>query len=199
MNAPSIGASVAKLPHKHTGDETYQNTCKACRAADAERSRPGYCNVPEDKLVCTTFLIPDAQYDGNVCRAYITEKYPDAVYIGASLDIGKLAGYDENEQIVVVRRDTWPRLPGVGITRAKDVEGKWEYTDVDPATYISEVVESAPINIRQAITISKADRFTKSQLDLRPLLRRLAEQMPPPYRIDLPRHKDDSVLYFVFA
>lgn len=199
-NAPSTSASVAKPKHRHTNsDQQYQNTCKACRAEDAERSRAGYCNIPEEDLVRTTFLIPDTQYDGAVCRAYLAEKYPDAIYIGASLDLGKLAGFAEGEQIVVVRRDTWPKTPGVNITRAKDVEGKWEYTDVAPEAYISEVVESAPIDVRKTISISKADRFTKSELDIRPLLQRLSEQMPPPYRIDLPRHKNDSVLYFVYA
>lgn len=198
-NAPNTGASVTKLKHKHTNDEFYQNTCKACRAADAERSRPGFCSIALDDLPRTTFLIPDLQYDGAVCRAYLFEKYPDSVYVGSSLDLGKIGGWAEGEQLVVVRRDVWPKLPGVGQTRTKDVEGKWEYIEVDPATYIPEVIESAPIDVRKTIAISKADRFTKSQLDIRPLIARLSEQMPAPYRIDLPRADADTVLFFVYA
>lgn len=188
-----------KLKHKHTGDEDYQNTCKACRAADAERSRPGYCNIPEVDLDRTTFLVPETPYDAAVCRAYLTEKYPDARYIGSSIDLAKLGGWGDGEQIVIVRRDSWPKMPGVGSKREKDVEGKWEYMMVPPETYVSEVVESEPIDVKKTIELTKADRFTKSQLNIKPLLKRLSELMPLPYRIDLPRHEDDTVAYFVHA
>lgn len=197
--APTPDSLAPKLVHKHTGDEDYQNTCKACRAADAERSRPGYCAIPEAELGHTTFLVPDTPYDDQVCRAYIFEKYPDARYIGSSLDLAKLGGWADNEQIVVVRRDTWPKPHGVGSKREKDVEGKWEYIMVPPETYICEVVESAPIRVKQTIVAAEADRFTKSQLNIKPLIKRLCELMPLPYRIDLPRHEDDTVAYFVHA
>lgn len=187
------------IKHRHTNSEHYQNTCRACRMADAERSRPGYCAIAEKDLGRTTFLVPDTPYDALVCRAYLTEKYPDARYIGSSLDLGKLGGWAEGEQIVVVRRDTWPKPHGVGSKREKDVEDKWEYIMVPPETYIPEVVESEPVDVKRTIELTQADRFTKSQLDIRPLLQRLSELMPLPYRIDLPRHPNDTVAFFVHA
>lgn len=194
---PSVPAK--KLEHKHTGDEHYQNTCKACRAADAERSRPGFCSIPEAELERTTFLVPETPYDDQVCRAYLMEKYPDAKYIGSSLDLAKLGGWADGEQIVVVRRDTYPKPHGPGFRREKDVEGKWEYLTIPPETHIGEVVESAPVNVKETIVNTKADRFTKSQLNIKPLIARLAELMPLPYRIDLPKHKNDTVAYFLHA
>lgn len=185
--------------HRHTNNEHYQNTCKACRMADAERSRPGFCSITDKDLERTTFLVPDTAYDALVCRAYLAEKYPDARYIGSSIDLGKLGGWADGEQIVVVRRDTWPKQHGVGSKRQKDVEDKWEYIEVPPETYISEVVESAPLDVKRTIQLTDADRFTKSQLDIRPLIARLSELMPLPYRIDMPRHPNDTVAYFVHA
>jgi len=201
VNAPSTPPSVQAVTykHKHTNDEAYQHMCKACRAADAARSRPGFCSVKEEDLARTTFLVPDSPYDGRVCRAYLAEKYPDAPYIGSSLDLAKLGGYAEGEQIVIVRRDPWPKQPGACMTREKDEEGKWVYTDVDPATLIGEVVESAPVNVKLTVQLSAADRFSKSKLDISPLTRRLGELMAFPYRIDLPKHKNDTVAYFVHA
>lgn len=199
MNAPNTRESVTKPKHKHTSDEHYQFTCRACRAADAERSRPGFCALSEDELPRTTFLVPDSEYDALVCRAYLMEKYPDATYIGSSLDLAKLGGWADGEQIVVVRRDVWPKQPGVSKTREKDVEGKWIYADVPPEALISEVVESAAIDVKKTIQVSVPDRFTKSQLNIRPFIARLSELMAPPYRIDMPRSDKDSVLYFVHA
>jgi hypothetical protein len=200
-NAPNttviLSSGAVKPNHKHTNDEHYQLTCKACRLADAERSRPGFCSIPEADLARTTFLVPDSQYDNAVCRAYLLEKYPDAPYIGSSIDLAKLGGYAEGEQLVVVRRDSWPRPPAEAQTREKDVEGKWQYSDVDPQTLIGEVVEMAPLNIKFTIQLSAADRFTKSKLDISPLTRRLAELMAYPYRIDLPRDPRDTVAYFI--
>lgn len=195
----AIETKPQKLVHKHTNNEYYQHTCKACRAADAERSAMGKRALSDDDLIRTTFLIPKTEYDNAVCRAYILEKYPDAVYVGSSLDISKLSGWPDGEQIVIVRRDTWPKQPGPGTTREKDVEGKWEYIPVPPETYFHEVVESEPIDVKKTMVVTKADRFTKSQLDLTPLIQRLSEQMALPYRIDMPRHEDDTVLYFVHA
>lgn len=193
-------AQTKPVGHKHTNPDTnYQHTCKACRAADAERSKPETHSVSEDDLERTTFLIPESPYDNAVCRAYLSAKYPDAQYIGNSLDLQKVAGWPDSEQIVVVRRDTWPKTPGKGFRKEKDEMGKWIDIPIEPETYISEVVESAPVLLRDAREVTKADRFTKSQTNMAVLLRRLAELMAPPYRIDLPRDENDTVLNFVYA
>lgn len=199
QTTPTPSASPPKLVHKHAGSESYQHTCKACRAADAERSRPGFVALTDEELERTTFLIPEVPFDALVCRVYLTEKYPDARYIGSSIDLAKLGGWADGEMIVVVRRDTWPKQPGPGTKREKDVEGKWEYIDVAPELYVHEVVESAPIDVKRTILLTAADRFTKSLLNINPLIARLAEQMALPYRIDLPRHPNDTVAYFVHS
>lgn len=187
------------LEHKHTNNENYVFTCKACRAADAERSKLDVRAIPEDDLVRTTFLIPDSDYDNQVCRAYLMHKYPDATYIGSSLNTSIIGGWPEGEQIVVVRRDTYPKPVGPGSRREKDVEDKWQYVGIDPETYVHEVVEMAPIDIKATIIETKPDRFTKAKLNKAPLLRRLAELMPLPYRIDIPRSLGDDCIYFVHA
>lgn len=192
--------SPLRLTHKHTNDERYQNSCKACRAEDAERSKPGVRSISEDELVRTTFLIPETAYDNSVCRAYIASKYPDAQYIGSQLNLATISGWPAGEKIVVVRRDTWPKLPGPSMRKELDEEeGKRVYVDIPPETYISECVESAPLDVHSTMVATAADRFTKAKLDLKPLVARLSELMPPPYRIDLPRHERDSEARFVHA
>lgn len=188
-----------KLVHKHPGGQNYLNTCKACRADDAARSAPDVRAVREDDIARTTFLIPETPYDNSICRAYLAEKYPEAGYIHHKLDLAKLGGWAEGEQIVVVRRDTWPKQPGPGQTREKDEEGKWQYNAVPPETYLNEIVEMAPIDVRATMVVTKADRFTKSALDIKPLIARLAELMCLPYRIDMPRDDNDTEMNFVHA
>jgi hypothetical protein len=188
-----------KLQHKHPNNEHYLFTCKACRDADAQRSKLDVRALSDDDLVRTTFLVPETDYDNRVCRAYIALKYPDAVYVESKLNTAQFGGWADGEQIVVVRRDTHPKPGGPGSRREKDVEDRWQYIPIEPETYINEVVESAPVDVKTTMVVTKADRFTKAELNTKPLIARLSELMPLPYRIDLPRDDNDSVLYFVHA
>lgn len=188
-----------KPAHRHPNSERYLNTCKGCRAADAERSALDKRSVSEDDLERTTFLIPETGYDNAVCRAYLSHKYPDARYIGSTIDLAKLGGWPLGDRIVVIRRDTWPKAPGVGQRREKDEENKWVYIDIPPETYIAECVESEPIDVHATMVTTKGDRFTQGAMDWRPLIARLCEQMCLPYRIDMPRDEKDTVARFVHA
>lgn len=175
-------------------------TCPACRAADKLRSAPDFRSISEEDLPNVTFFVPETTYDNQVCRAYLALKYPDAQLISSQINLNSIGGWPTDDKIVVVRRDVWPRpSPGRSTTREKDEEGKWMYIDVAPETYVNEVVESAPIHIHSTMVATAANRFEKAKLDLHPLIRRLGELMPQPYRIDLPRCEKDSIARFVHA
>lgn len=186
-----------KLVHQHTADETYLSTCRACRAADAERSKLDAVNYDEDALEHVTFIVPETQSDQEICKAYIFKKYPQAKYIGSALDLSQVPAWPDGELIVVVRRDTWPKPPSSRLVRKKDAEDKWETVQRPDEEMIHECVESAPIDVRKTIVAVKGDRFTKATVDTMPLVRRLAEHMPPPYRIDMPSGKGDTVMRMV--
>lgn len=185
--------------HKHTSGQTYLFTCPACRAEDKARSAENFVNIPDSELERTTFMVPGNDSDGNICRAYLAVKYPEAPYITSSLNLATLGGWEEGEQIVVLRRDTWPKQPLPGLKRMKDEEGKWETQQVPHETFICDVVEMAPLMVRQVLIHTKADRFVKAKLDIRPLTARLGELMCFPYRPDLPKDPKDTVLNFVFS
>lgn len=192
--------SPKKTLHRgHAPDQTYFNACAACREADQARSGIDTPHIKEKDLDRTTFIIPSSEIDGRVCQTYLAYKYPNAQWIGSSIDLAKLAGWQEGEQIVVVRRDTWPRPATAATRRVKDAEDKWETVPVPDEELMLECVESPPIDVRKTIEVTRADRFSKSKLDYMPLIHKLAEHMPTPYRIDLPKDPQDTVLYMVFA
>lgn len=193
-------APAVKPKHRaHPEDVSYVNTCPACRFEDVARSGLDNPHIAEADLDRTTFLLPATDVDGAVCATYMAHKYPNAQWVGYSLDLQKLGGWVEGEQIVVVRRDSGPSPKRPASRRALDEEGKWETVQVPHEELLSDVVESAPIDVRRALEISRADKFTKSKLDYMKFVNRLAEYMPLPYRIDLPKHKDDSVMRFIIA
>lgn len=198
QTAPSARATTDRpLEHKHPSGQVYFHACKACRAADATRSGVDKRTLSDDDLPHVTFLIPEDTYSNHVCRSYLLEKYPDAPFVGSSLDLAKLPGFPDDEVIVVVRRMPKPgKRLGARYERKKDAEEKWVTDQVEPARYFDEVVESEPLNIKRTMVLHKADRFTKSSTDIKPLIARLEELMFP-WRPDLPRNKEDSVLRMV--
>lgn len=188
-----------KYEHKHPSGETYLFTCKACRAEDEERSKMANKQASYEEMERVTFLVPPG-YDGEVCRAYLAEKYPDAVYIGSSLDLAQLTGWADDERIIVVRRDCFPKQPGPGSERKKDAEDKWVTADVAPSTYIGDVREMASISVKALLVHTRgANRFEKNKLDISTFTQRLAELLPLPYRPDMPRDPKDTVMYIVHA
>jgi hypothetical protein len=183
------------LEHVHPEGNIYWFTCKACRAADRERSALDKRALNDAEVALTAFLIPESDYDSQVCRAYLEHKYPDAEFIASSIDLSKLTGWADDEQLVIVTRQAGKDSPGM--RRKKDEEGKWETMPVLPSEYIAEVTESSPINVKRTINVGKADKFTKSAVNIQPLMVRLMERVFPPYRIDLPKHEKDTILRIV--
>jgi hypothetical protein len=202
LKVKDLAASVPAArvyEHKHGSGETYLFSCKACRQEDEKRSKLDNKQVQYEDMERVTFLVPPG-YDGDICRAYLQEKYPDAVYIGSSLDLSQLPGWAENECVIVCRRDTWPKQPGPGYERTKDKEDKWVTAEVPASTYIADVVEMAPLYVKQCLVYTqKANRFEKAKLDIGGFIRRIAELFPVPYRPDMPRHEKDTVMYIVRA
>lgn len=193
VSAPETPRTI--LHRGHAPDQEYYQACPACRAADKARSALDVRTLEDKDLDLYTFLIPDVPGCAIVCRAYLAHKYPDAPWIGSTLDLAKLGGWRAGENIVVVRRDCWPRpslMPAQ--RRKKDAEDKWEWVDVTPEEMMAECVESAPIDVRAHMDETRADRFTKSQLDYTKLIKKISEQMVQPYRIDLPKDYRDTVM-----
>lgn len=158
--------------------------------------------LKKSDLKNVTFFIPESDYDNLICRAYLESKYPDPDdYIGitSQINIDGLGGWPVDDLIVIVRRDTWPKVPSRCRVREKDEEGKWKYEDVDPTTLIHEIVEMAPIHVHSAMVTTAATRYEKAKHDKSGLIRRLCEVMCQPYRIDLPRDPKDSLARFITA
>jgi hypothetical protein len=193
---PSTPSARAGAEHKHTYGKWYQPNCKACRAEDAARSGVDKSGFSDAELTQITFLIPEEEYDGLVCRAYLAKKYPEAPWVGSQLDLATLNGWPDGDKIVVLRRV--PGVDGLGprYKRTKDAEDKWVTEEVKPSAYVHEVVESAPIEVRSSLVVQRADRFTQSKTDVNPLVDRLAEVMFP-CRPAMPRHKDNTVMRMV--
>lgn len=163
------------------------------------RSAPDFKQIDEADYDRTTFLIPGNDYDRQICLAYLQAKYGELPYVSDALNLDLLSGWAEDEQIVCLRRDTWPKQPRAGFKRMKDEEGKWAEERLDPALYIEDIREMAPLNVRSTMVIEKANRFKKSSTDRGPLIARLEELMPFPYRLDLPKDPKDCVMRIVFA
>ena len=185
--------------HRHPTNATYSGTCKACRAADKARSAPDVRQIAEDDVPKTVFLVPDIPYEAAVCREYIARKYPDAQFITSFINLKTLGGWPPGDTIVVVRRDTWPKNHGVDRKREKDEEGRFQWVDVHPETYVHEVVEMEPLDVSRLLRTQPADRFKNAQQDNTNLINRLSEFMPLPYRIDMPRHQDDALMRITLA
>ena len=192
-------SSPKPAEHKHPTGATYYWMCKACRAADKARSAPEFRQIAEDDVPKTVFLVPDIPYEASVCREYIVRKYPEAQFITSFINLKTLGGWAPGESIVVVRRDTWPKNHGVDRKREKDEEGRFQWVDVHPETYVHEVVEMEALEVSKLLRTRAADRFTNAKQDTTTLIERLSEHMPLPYRIDMPRHVDDALMRITLA
>lgn len=199
--APQATQQSAARTHDHPNDYHYWFQCRACREADAKRTAKGVKQVAEEDYDRTIFLIPDNEFDAAVCRVYIDDKYPYAKWVTGKFDLAKLGGWGPDDQVVVIRRDPWPREPAAGFKRMKEDDVVW-HEQLPHAQFVGEVVEMEALNVRECIRISPATRFAKSaKADDSKLLTRLTELWPPPYRVDMPRDPrgQDSEVRFVRA
>jgi hypothetical protein len=121
---------------------TYISTCKGCQADDKARMAA----PPSPKLLVqleqTLFLIPEPEYDSNVARAYIKDRYPDAGNIVCSFHAEKLSYVKGAQVVVVTRRGLNGKQPGPRTKRTKDEEGTFYDAPIPPETYLAEIVES---------------------------------------------------------
>src|ERR1700755_2423994 len=101
----AVAHETVKQPvHRgHAPDQEYFMACPACRAADRARSDLNVRALEGKDLDLYTFIVPDVDNCASICRAYLALKYPDAQWIGSSLDLAKLGGWQEGEHIVVLR------------------------------------------------------------------------------------------------
>lgn len=197
--APAAQQTTTRA-HEHPNGDHYWYQCRACREADKARSDKKVKQVGEEDYDRTIFLIPDNEFDAAVCREYMREKYPHAKWITSSIDLAKLGGWGSDDQVIVIRRDPWPKECAAHFRRMKDDDVVWhEQIPPDSPQFVSEVVEMAVLNVRECIYISPATRFSKSKPDDSNLISRLTELWPLPYRLDMPRDPrgNDTVMRFV--
>lgn len=170
---------------------TYFHACPRCQYDDQKRmtEAPELDAAALDK---TVFLVPDAQYDAQVARAYLLSRYGAAAkHVGNSIDIQRLSYVPGCQIVVCARRGINGKSPGPSTKRQKDEEGVWNDATVDPATYLAEIVESEPIVIADNLVASEASLLLDQSVDVSELIARLME-VAYPYRIAIPVHKDDK-------
>lgn len=168
---------------------TYVFKCKACQEDDRARmaAPPTLLNLEQ-----TLFLIPEPEYDGQVARAYISARYPEAKNIVCAFHAEKLS-YVKGAQIVVVtRRGLNGKITGPRTKRTKDEEGTFYDAPIPPETYLSEVVESEPIDVASCMDVVPATMFSEQQVDMKELTSRLAERAAP-FRIAPPADPKDRM------
>lgn len=199
---PKLAQLETKAPtahSRHPEGAKYWFQCPLCRLQDKTRSAPETRQLSPDDFERTTFLVPSSDFDRKICEAYVHAKYGDVPYFTDSLNLDMLSGWAADEQIVCLRRDTWPRYPAKGAIRQKDEEGKFETMMLPPENFVADIVEMAAINVRDTISMDKATRFAKARISNDALIERLSEFFPIPYRVDMPRHKNDVILRIIHA
>lgn len=159
---------------------SYVFNCKACMAEDAKRMAAPPV-ITEDDLEHVVFLIPERVYDSRVVRAYLSKRYPGMELLAMS-DIrpARLAMH-KGARIVVVNRRYLPgnSVLGPQIIQAEDRHGGVVETPVDPAQYIGEVVESAPLDVSECVMSSQGSMFSDATVDLKELCLRLCDLAAP--------------------
>lgn len=169
---------------------TYIFNCKACIWEDRKRM-----NSPSELMDLGTvlFLVPESDYDQQVCRAYLERRYPEQqLSISATFHAERLSFVPGARIVVVTRRARMGTRPGPRSRKRMDAEGVWQEMDIDPMTYLEEVIESEPVNVRECIRITDGSMFSDQQVDMSELVTRLCEYAYP-YRIVSPVHKDDRM------
>lgn len=168
---------------------TYVFNCKACQWEDRERMKAPTEVLDLDSVL---FLVPESDYDQKVCRAYVSKRYPEVTSVTDKFHAERLSFVPNARVVVVTRRAKPGKQLGPRFKRKKDAEDVWQEWEVEPETYLDDVVESAPINIRECLHVQPAGMFSDQKLDLSELIARLSE-VAYPYRIAIPAHPDDRM------
>lgn len=170
---------------------TYAFNCPACIAEDKARMAAPPTFTPEE-LETTLFLVPESDYDREICRLYIEQRYPEAKSVSHQFHAEKLAYVKDARIVVITRRGVNNKAPGPGWKRQKDEEGKWQDFKIPPETYLNEVVESAPIFVADSMSVVPATMFSEGSVDLTELTSRVAERAYP-FRIAPPADPRDKM------
>jgi hypothetical protein len=167
----------------------YIPTCKACQWEDRDR----LATEPELlDLSSVLFLVPEVEYDQRICKLHVSKRYPDAKAIASSFHAERLTFVPNARIVVVTRRPPMGSTVGPRYKRRMDEEGVWQEWELEPATYLSDVVESAPIVVAECMRIESGSMFADQKHDLSELVARLSE-VAQPYRIAIPAHPDDRM------
>lgn len=169
----------------------YVHSCKTCQAEDKARmaAPPTLTDAEIDN---TLFLIPESDYDRDVARAYLSNRYPNARSVSHQFHAEKLTYVQGARIVVCTRRGIDGKPSGPAWKRRKDEEGKFEDFKIPADTYVNEIVESAPIVVAECMDVVPATMFSEGSVDMTELAARLAEHAYP-YRIALPADPRDKM------
>lgn len=198
---PTPSPEPKKLEHRHPNTYRavkYYFGCPKCQADDAERSGIDKKRLSDEDMTRTFFLIPQNEYDHDVCSSYVMNKYPGALAVGSQIPLRELVHSMDAQVVVVIRRGSKGRPPGKGWERAVDAEGKWVDARVPAEKYWPEVIESAPLVVRDCVSKTEGSMFVLAKVDDRELIDQLAD-LAYPFKISPPRTEKDNLLTLQFG
>lgn len=154
----------------------YVAHCSACQIDDAKRrNRESEPQIPDEDLYKTIFMVPDHAPENRICDLYLRARYPSAVLIGSSFNYNLVPQMPEVQIVVVCRRP----LPGKLLTphsrRELGIDNKWQEVAVPIEELEPEVLESAPIVVGDAVSVSPMSLVSAAMVNTDELVERLAE------------------------
>jgi len=189
IKAPKIPKPARLAPTVHVGHDSdrrrkqhYVASCPACQLDDKARRTSESASIPEEDLYRTIFLIPDFAPERRIAEIYVQRRYPGAQNIGSSLNYNLVPQMPEIQIVVVARRPEPGHSLSPHVRQQLRVDNKWEEVQVQPEQLVHEVLESAPIQVGDAVTVSPMSLTTATQVNTDELVERLAE-VSPGYRI----------------
>lgn len=162
----------------HPRDVKYSSGCKACQWEDRERWESKTPLITPEEVQNTIFLVPDFHPDVLLCTQYVQNKYPDATFIGSTLNYELIAGYEGMKVVVVCRRPKHGQRFAPNWRRELGADNRWEDREVPLSELAEEVKESAPIDIAECIDVSAPSLMAKTQINPLELVNRIAEVAP---------------------
>lgn len=181
-------AAVDAGPPKHvhmpigTRRPPYQFSCKACMAEDVAR-REKECDYSDEDFENTLFLVPENDYDSNIARLYVTNKYGERAQVTTELRPERMATWRGGRVVVITRR----QLPGKDLgTRLRMEENKFgELVELAvPLTeHLPEIFESAPVIVADIVAATAATMLSDAIVDLTEFHDILCELAAPRYLV----------------
>lgn len=133
------------------------------------------------------FLLPDAEYEAKICRAYIAATYPGtpASRVTTQFNLKGIVNLPDLK-IVVLRR-----MPGASaaVRFITTQEGR-RHEDVPVIELVHEVLEAAPIRVGDHVKVSPGALFTETTASTGSLIEALSEAAQPA-RVQPPNAPDN--------